>query len=93
MDDKKYVPSHYHKKITAFLEHPTPNEAIKLKCLECCCWQPKEVELCEIKACPLLVIRKLPKRKIKLSDKARMDLTERLRAMRKRKLSEKTGEL
>lgn len=27
--------------------------AIKLKCLECCCHQPKEVILCNIKSCPL----------------------------------------
>ena len=27
--------------------------AVKLKCLECCCWQPKEVTSCHIKSCPL----------------------------------------
>ena len=31
----------------------SPRQAIKQKCLDCCCFQRKEVELCNIKTCPL----------------------------------------
>jgi hypothetical protein len=30
----------------------TPLEAIRLKCLDCCCYQPSEVRLCEAVTCP-----------------------------------------
>lgn len=31
--------------------------AVKAKCLDCCCWQRKEVELCTSVTCPLWRIR------------------------------------
>ena len=31
----------------------TPIKAIRAKCLDCTCWQPMEVRLCEVKKCPL----------------------------------------
>jgi len=31
----------------------SPRQAIKQKCLDCCCFQRKEVELCNVKTCPL----------------------------------------
>lgn len=35
----------------------TPIEAIRKKCLDCCCGQRKEVRLCVIKKCPLYPYR------------------------------------
>lgn len=32
-------------------------EAIRAKCLECCCRQTKEVRLCSVKNCPLYEYR------------------------------------
>lgn len=31
----------------------TPLKAIKEKCLDCCCWNKKEVKLCTATTCPL----------------------------------------
>lgn len=31
----------------------TPMQAIRAKCLDCCCGQANEVRLCPIKDCPL----------------------------------------
>ena len=43
----------------------TPVKAIRAKCLDCCCGQPKEVRLCVIPDCPLYNYRfgKNPNRK------------------------------
>jgi hypothetical protein len=35
----------------------SPLEAIRLKCLDCCCYQPSEVRLCEAVTCPLWPFR------------------------------------
>lgn len=35
----------------------TPVKAIRAKCLDCCCWQQKEVKLCPITDCPLYPFR------------------------------------
>jgi len=35
----------------------TPMKAIRAKCLDCSCYQPKEVRLCTVKACPLYPFR------------------------------------
>jgi len=63
------------KKQVAYLK-----EIINAKCLECCCYQPDEVVLCEIKDCPLWterptnkkglysLSRKLKRKKIKNSE-------------------------
>lgn len=32
-------------------------EAIKLKCLDCCCWQEAEVRRCDIRDCALWPLR------------------------------------
>ena len=32
---------------------PTPMKAIRQKCLQCCCEQPKEVRLCTVERCAL----------------------------------------
>ena len=31
----------------------TPIQAIRQKCIECCCGELKEVRLCDMKDCPL----------------------------------------
>ena len=43
----------------------TPVKAMRAKCLNCCCGQPKEVRLCPISECPLYPYRfgKNPNRK------------------------------
>ena len=33
--------------------HRQPLSAIKLMCLECCCWDHTEAKRCEIRSCPL----------------------------------------
>lgn len=35
----------------------TPMKAIRAKCLDCCCWQAKEVRLCTATQCPLFPYR------------------------------------
>ena len=35
----------------------TPVKAIRAKCLDCCCWQVKEVRLCTMTDCPLYPFR------------------------------------
>jgi hypothetical protein len=35
----------------------SPLEAIRLKCLDCCCYQPSEVRLCEAIGCSLWPFR------------------------------------
>lgn len=35
----------------------TPMKAIRAKCLDCCCWQPREVRLCTAEKCPLYPYR------------------------------------
>ena len=35
----------------------TPMKAIRAKCLDCTCFQPKEVRLCVIEKCPLYPYR------------------------------------
>lgn len=35
----------------------TPMKSIRLKCLQCCCNQPKEVRLCTVKTCALYPYR------------------------------------
>jgi hypothetical protein len=32
---------------------PTPLKAIRLRCLDCCCFQPSEVRRCPSEGCPL----------------------------------------
>jgi hypothetical protein len=36
---------------------PTPIKSVRLKCLDCCCSSPKEVELCPVTGCPLFPYR------------------------------------
>ena len=44
----------------------TPIRAIRAKCLDCTCQQPKEVRLCTVKECPLWPYRmgKRPKKEV-----------------------------
>ena len=35
----------------------TPIKSIRLKCIDCCCGSPKEVELCPASECPLFPYR------------------------------------
>ncbi len=35
----------------------TPMKAIRLKCLQCCCGQTKEVRECNVKTCALYVYK------------------------------------
>lgn len=39
------------------MKKTTPLRAIRAKCLDCCCWQPKEVRLCTSVECPLWLYR------------------------------------
>lgn len=48
----------------------TPMKAIRAKCLDCSCYQPKEVRLCTVTKCPLYPYRmgKRPKTDNSLTD-------------------------
>lgn len=46
----------------------TPMKAIRAKCLDCCCYQYKEVELCPSKACSLWPYRFGKNPNIKLTE-------------------------
>lgn len=35
------------------MKYLTPMKAIRAKCLDCSCQQPREVRLCTVKKCPL----------------------------------------
>lgn len=39
------------------MKNLTPLKAIRRKCLDCCCFQPKEVALCTAENCPLYAFR------------------------------------
>ena len=39
------------------MKNLTPMRAIRQKCLDCCCYQPKEVTLCTVTNCPLYAFR------------------------------------
>ena len=58
-------------------------QAIKAKCLDCCCGSTREVAKCPAVNCPLYEFRK-GKRKIK-EKKAFEDLTDEEKAVRKEK--------
>lgn len=48
------------------MKHLTPVQAIRAKCLDCSCQQPKEVRLCPVTRCPLWPYRmgKRPKAEV-----------------------------
>lgn len=59
----------------------SPIKAIRAKCLDCCCWSYKEVDLCPATQCPLHPFRfgKNPYRKEmgeEQKEKARVRMTE-----------------
>ena len=61
-----------------------PVKAIRAKCLDCCCSQMKEVELCPNTRCPLHPFRfgKNPYRtKRELSEEQRAAMSERMKAL------------
>ena len=47
------VPSIYRDNYIKAMSGASRAAAIKAKCLDCCCWQRKEVQLCTSTACPL----------------------------------------
>lgn len=49
---RKEIPVRYHNVID-LAEKGSLKAAIKLKCLDCTCWQPQEIKKCPIKACSL----------------------------------------
>ena len=63
----------------------TPMQAIKAKCIECCCGDKKEARMCTITGCPIWQFleerRKLKETKAKriLTDEEKAALSERLR--------------
>lgn len=47
----------------------TPLKAIRRKCLDCCCWQRKEVRLCTVEECYLYHFRFGSKPKVDFYEK------------------------
>ena len=76
------------KKIT------NPLLAIRKRCLDCCCYQEKEVRLCPAKDCPLYDFRfgKNPYHTMKLTDDQRKKRSERMRVMWEMKKQKKEKE-
>ena len=73
-----------------------PVKAIRAKCLDCCCWQTKEVELCTNEKCALYPFRfgKNPYRsKREMSEEQRVAAAERLRAAREKKEADADDDL
>ena len=63
----------------------TQGQAIRAKCLDCCCGSAKEVKLCPMEDCPLYLFRlghnpNRPKRE--LSDEQKQALRERIKQAR-----------
>lgn len=58
----------------------TPMQAIRAKCIDCCCGQVYEVKLCTAKDCPLFAFRmgKNPNYKREYTDDERKALASRL---------------
>lgn len=48
----KYVPAEF-KSLAEKASSGSMKAGIKLKCLDCCCWQPAEVRRCTMVNCPL----------------------------------------
>ena len=61
-------------------DHVTPIKAIRLKCLDCVCGSPQEVELCPCEDCPLWAFRFGKNPNIRLTDEERERRAERGRA-------------
>ena len=57
----------------------SPREAIKSFCLECICWQKKEISLCPSQACPLHMYRPYQKG-CKVADSATLATTSQPKA-------------
>ena len=55
----------------------TPMQAIRAKCLDCCCGQVQEVKLCPATGCPLWAFRFGRNPNIRLSDEERERRAER----------------
>ena len=73
----------------------TPMKAIRAKCLDCCCGQYKEVELCPCSDCPLYPYRFGKNPNIKLSDEQRAARAAQLKkntSQHGKKSHEATGE-
>lgn len=51
------IPSLYVKVYRKAMTGKSKAAGIKAKCLDCCCWQRKEVELCPAPDCPLYPYR------------------------------------
>lgn len=47
----------------------TPVQMIRQGCLDCCSWQPKEVELCPLTDCPVWPLRLGKKPRTKRTDR------------------------
>jgi hypothetical protein len=62
----------------------SPVRACRIKCLDCTCWQPKEIELCKIPDCACYPFRfgKDPGNTRKMSDEQKKAGAERLQKAR-----------
>lgn len=58
-----------------------PVKAIREKCLDCCCWQEREVKYCTVTNCALFPFRmnKNPYRSLDISDDERQKRSERMK--------------
>ena len=63
----------------------SPLEAIKEKCLDCCCGQTAEIKLCTATNCPLYSFRKAPKKTRIMTDEQKAKVAERFKKAREAK--------
>lgn len=47
------MPKNYRLNYLRAMSGTSRAAAVKAKCLDCCCWQRKEVQLCTASTCPL----------------------------------------
>ena len=52
-DDRYRIPEKYHAMVEKAASGRSRKWAIRLKCLDCCCWQAAEVRRCHIDDCAL----------------------------------------
>lgn len=62
-------------------ESLTPMRAIRLKCLDCCGFDDKEVRLCEIKTCALHQFKEKNFKTLQLTDEQRQKRSERFKEL------------
>lgn len=88
----------YKEKVSKAAASNSKTTAIKLKCLDCSAYQVEEIRNCPVTNCALYSFRgyykpgEKQKKTVELSNEKRAELSERMKEIRKRQLSEQNPE-